>query len=190
MGMVLVSCWPTMGQQWFGFGSVLRATYDLDECCQSPGRGRRPLPLITLAPADRGQCTGSAPSAGLTVTYQRPLEGPLWAPDLEVCQRADTVLPAPPRGACRVRSCPQNSAHKKRGLAHPYCLPSTPRKWFVPLWDLAQTLLTKIDICAVVAVAQVRMDLGVNLIVNKTNGSVAKRHIESSWMSASKLTKA
>ena len=54
---------------------------------------------------------------------------------------------------------------------------------------VAKYLLTKIDICAVVAVAQLRMDLGVDLIVNKTNGSVAKRHVESSWMSAAKLTK-
>ena len=49
--------------------------------------------LITLAPAVGGQCTGSSPSAGHTVTYQRPLEGPLWAPDLEVLYT--------PIGVCR-----------------------------------------------------------------------------------------
>jgi len=27
IGMVLVSCWPTLDQQWFGFGSVLGAVY-------------------------------------------------------------------------------------------------------------------------------------------------------------------
>ena len=43
--------------------------------------------LITLAPAVGGQCTGSTPSTGHTVTRQRPLEGPLWAIDLEVGQR-------------------------------------------------------------------------------------------------------
>ena len=49
--------------------------------------------LITLAPAVGGQPAGSTPSAGHTVTYQRPLEGPLWAPDLEVLHT--------PIGVCR-----------------------------------------------------------------------------------------
>ena len=51
--------------------------------------------LITLAPAARGQPAGSTPSAGLTVTYQRPLEGPLWAIDLEVLP-ATQFCPHPP----------------------------------------------------------------------------------------------
>ena len=49
--------------------------------------------LITLVPAARGQPARSTPSTGHTVTYQRPLEGPLWAIDLEVLHT--------PIGVCR-----------------------------------------------------------------------------------------
>ena len=49
--------------------------------------------LITLAPAVGGQPARSTPSAGFTITHQRPLEGPLRAPDLEVLHT--------PIGVCR-----------------------------------------------------------------------------------------
>ena len=50
-----------------------------------------------------GQCTGSTPSAGHTVTHQRPLEGPLRAIDLEVLYT--------PIGVCRR----QEFAHTPQG---------------------------------------------------------------------------
>ena len=90
-------------------------------CRISCGRCRSSAAHHPLA-AVGGQCTGSTPSAGHPVTYQRPLEGPLWAIDLEVlhtpigvCRRQEFAHT--PRGAISTLGCPQNSAHKKRG--HP-----------------------------------------------------------------------
>jgi len=67
-----------------------------------------------------GQCTGSTPSTGHTVAYQRPLEGPLRAIDLEVlhtpigvCRRQEFAHTPP--GCNKYPGCLQNSAHKKRG---------------------------------------------------------------------------
>ena len=64
-------CWvrigPRWANRWANNGSVLRATYDLDACCQSRGRGGRLEPHITHAaleaarrswPGGQEQCGG------------------------------------------------------------------------------------------------------------------------------------